>query len=98
MSSKKDKEKDLKSLLKEWVEKGNKAKTKENQELNVDIVSSVVKEAVSLKEITILQLKKIINEVRNEELMPYAHWEGFEERQKRFNALKSKLKEMNIQV
>ena len=98
MSSKKEKERYLKSLLKEWVEKGNKAKTKENQELNVDIVSGIVKEAISLKEITILELKKMMNEVRNEELAPYAHWESFEERQKRFNALKSKLKEMNLQV
>nr|MDO8082533.1 hypothetical protein [Candidatus Freyarchaeota archaeon] len=98
MSSKKEKEKYLKNLLKNWVEKGAKAKTKDNKDLNIDIVSGAVKAAISQKEITDLELKKIVNEVRSEEVMSYAHWEGFEDRQKRFNALKSKLKELNLQV
>lgn len=98
MSSKKEKEKNLKNLLKDWVGKGNKAKTKDNEDLNIDIVSSSVKAAISQKEITNLELKKMVNEVRSEEVMPYANWEEFEDRQKRFNALKAKLKEMNLQV
>ncbi|WXG40572.1 MAG: hypothetical protein WED07_07180 [Candidatus Freyarchaeum deiterrae] len=98
MSSNMEKEKYLKNLLKDWVEKGVKAKTKDNKDLNIDIVSSAVKAAISQKEINDLELKKIINNVRDEEVIAYVNWEGFEDRQKRFNALKSKLKELNLQI
>jgi polyribonucleotide nucleotidyltransferase len=98
LSSKKEKEKYLKNLLKDWVEKGAKARTKDNRDLNIDIVSSAVRAAISQNEITNLELKKMINDVRSEEVMSYVNWEGFEDRQKRFNALKSRLKELNLQV
>ncbi|MGQ9720083.1 MAG: hypothetical protein ACUVXA_02040 [Candidatus Jordarchaeum sp.] len=92
MSSKKEKIKDLKNMLKDWVDYGEKAKTKDGKNLNIDFVSSAVKGAISRKEISSLELKKMLNEVRAEEVTPYATWEGFEERLKRFNAIKSKLK------
>ncbi|MFB0560722.1 MAG: hypothetical protein ACETWM_05820 [Candidatus Lokiarchaeia archaeon] len=92
MYSKKEKLKDLKDLLKDWVEDGEKAKTKDDKNLNIDIVSSAVKGALSSKEISSLELKKMLNEVRAEEVTPYANWKGFDDRLKRFSALKNKLK------
>ncbi len=92
MSSTKEKLKDLKNLMKDWIDYGEKAKTKDGKNLNIDIVSSAVKGALSRKEISSLELKKMLNEVRAKEVTPYSKWEEFEDRLKRFNAIKSKLK------
>ncbi len=97
LSSAKEKQRDLKNLLKDWVGKGEKAKTKDGKELTIDIVSGAVKTAISKKELSSLELKKMLNEIRHEEVMPYSTWEEFPDRQKRFDALKNKLKELKVQ-